>query len=438
MINRTLLFILCVLSLTGCKKLITVDIPDNELPLEDVMGSDALADAAVADIYFALGGYFTSNILGVVNGMTADELSTLNPSHVLYVNNAMRADDALILNTWREFYRVIYRANTIIENLPGARLKADKISQLMGEALFLRAFCYYYLVTNWGDVPLITTTDVNQTAMAPRTPAAEIYAGMLMDLRLAVELLPVAGEKVRANKWAAAALLARVSLQQGNWEEALGNASQVINSGNYFLAAKDSVFLKNSRSAVLQFWMKDGYTFAGQTFIPSNTFSFYPLSTDFINSIEPGDKRKSAWTNTFTYAGSLYNYPYKYKRRIATTGDSAEYVMVLRLEEQYLISAEAKCQLNNIDWAIEDLNIIRSHAGLPPLGSLNKADCLLAIEKERRIEMFSEWGDRWLSLKRTGRISTIKNDWKPSAALYPIPQQERNRDPNLTQNEGYN
>jgi starch-binding outer membrane protein, SusD/RagB family len=309
--------------------------------------------------------------------------------------------------------------------------------------LFLRAFCYYYLVSNWGDVPLITTTDVTQTAMAPRAAKDEVYTQMLSDLRLSVQLLHSGGEKVRANKWAAAALLARVSLQAGNWEEALGNAAMVINSGDYPLSATDSVFFKNSRSAILQFWTKDGYTFAGQTFVPANTssFSFYPLTNDLMNAFEEGDVRKNSWTNTFTYAGTVYSYPYKYKKRSATLGDSAEYVMVLRIEEQYLISAEAKCQLNNVAGGLDDLNVIRSRAGLPILSNLSKADCLRAIEKERRLELFTEWGDRWLSLQRSDHMdvvmAAVKAGWKSSSSLYPIPQQERNRDPNLTQNQDY-
>lgn len=451
MISRQyFLYIFCCLLVipVACKKLITVDTPANELPAEQVFGNEALADAAVADIYYTLSGYYTGTIIPIINGMTADDLNTLNPPHIRYVNNAIPAEDGLLLLTWRDFYKVIYKTNAVLEGLATSSIAADKVAALTGEASFLRAFCYYYLVNNWGDVPLITTTDVTKTALAPRSPVATIYAQIMADLQRAVSLLSEgysSPEKVRANKWAAMAMLARVSLQQGNWADAATNASYVINSGMYFpLSQPDSLFLKNSRSAILQIWVKDGFTISGQTFIPVNpgSFSYYPLSNDLLQAFEPGDSRKTAWTSTFTYAGELYYYPYKYKQRTVTTGDTTEYVMVLRLAEQYLIRAESFCQQGNTTAAVADLNIIRHRAGLPDLpDDIGKTSCLLAIEKERRVELFTEWGDRWLSLQHTGRINTVlgalKPGWKSTAALYPIPQQERSRNPYLTQNEGY-
>lgn len=444
------MYSLCCLLLipVACKKLIAVDTPANELPAEVVFGDDALADAAVADIYYILAGTYTSSTVPVINGMTADELITINAPNLKYVNNAIPVDDVLLLFSWRDFYKAIYRANAVLEGLAAASgISAARVDQLSGEAKFLRAFCYYYLVNNWGDVPLITTTDVTKTALAARAPVAAVYKQILNDLQSAAALLPEnysSSEKVRANKWAALAMLARVYLQMGNWADAATNAALVIDAGTYLpLSQQDSIFLKNSRSAILQFWVKDGFTFSGRTFLPViNGSSNYPMSTDLINAFEQGDLRKTQWTGTFTYAGELYHHPYKYKNRTVTTGDTAEYVMVLRIAEQYLIRAEALCQQGHTDAAVADLNIIRHRAGLQDLPvDMDKNSCLLAVEQERRVELFTEWGDRWLSLKRTARINTVlgavKTNWKSTAALYPVPQQERNNNPNLTQNDGY-
>jgi hypothetical protein len=345
-------------------------------------------------------------------------------------------------------YKAIYRANAVLEGLATSGIAADKVAQLRGEAKFLRAFSYYYLINNWGDVPLITATDVEKNAVAVRSRVDDVYLQITADLQSAVLLLPVAyssNEKVRANKWAAMAMLARVLLQQHNWADAAANASWVINAGTYLpLSPLDSMFMKNSRAAILQIWVRDGFTFAGQSFMPvsNGNYSYYPLSADFLNAFEAGDLRKEKWTGTFTYGGELYYYPYKYKQRGITTGDNAEYVMVLRIAEQYLIRAEALCQQNNIAAAVEDLNVIRRRSGLPDLpGDMDKNSCLLAIEKERRVELFTEWGDRWLSLQRTGRMNAVlgasKSNWKSTAGVYPIPQQERDKNPFLTQNDGY-
>ena len=139
--------------------------------------------------------------------------------------------------------------------------------------------------------------------------------------------------------------------------------------------------------------------------------------------------------------GKTYSYPYKYKVRNGFT--VTEYNMVERLAEQYLIRAEARAQQNDISGATADLDTIRVRAGLPVLPiSLDKATCLLAVEQERRIELFMEWGHRWLDLRRTGRIDAVlgaeKSNWTSTDSLYPIPFKEIQKNVFLTQNPGYN
>ncbi|SFO43462.1 SusD family protein [Chitinophaga sp. YR627] len=448
---RVLLFIICCFSLTvSCKKLIEVDSPSDEIPAEDVYNNDRLADAAVADLYFQLSDYFPSNILPLINGMTADELTTLNTNLLKYPTNAIPSSDIQLLSCWRRMYQVIYGANAMLEGIAAnTGLSGSKARQLNGEACFLRAFCYYYLVNCWGEVPLITTTNVKETSLAGRAPVNQVYQLIMSDLLNAAMQLPayyVTSEKVRANRWAVMALLARVYLQQERWEDALAVSSEVINSGEYTpLITADSVFLRNSRPAILQLWRSEGYTYAGQTLLPTTVvggFSFYPFTADFMRTFEPDDKRRTSWTSPFFYGGSLYYNACKYRNRTAALPGREEYVMLLRIEEQYLIRAEAAARLNRISDAVADLNVLRARAGLPPLYAGTMRDsCLIYVERERRMELFTEWGDRWFSLKRTGQIDSLmrilKPTWKSTAALYPIPQEERNRNPNLSQNDGY-
>ena len=133
-----------------------------------------------------------------------------------------------------------------------------------------------------------------------------------------------------------------------------------------------------------------------------------------------------------------------------------EYSMVLRLAEQYLIRAEARVQNGDLQGAISDINIVRTRARaqatsqvpnpLPNLPTtLNKQQILLAIWHERRIELFSEWGHRWVDLKRTNQLdavmqltSSVKGaNWQSYQQLYPIPARELNYASQLTQNPGY-
>jgi hypothetical protein len=70
----------------------------------------------------------------------------------------------------------------------------------------------------------------------------------------------------------------------------------------------------------------------------------------------------------------------------------------------------------------------------------------MAIEQERRIELFSEWGHRWLDLKRTNRVDAVMGvvtpikgggTWQSYKQLYPIPQGDIDKSYSLTQNPGY-
>lgn len=440
--------ILLALCLASCRKLLTVPTADSEQSADAVFSSDASADAAVSDIYYTMGMYYSGNLLSLINGMTADEGGTLNPYYQRYVNNSIPSDDPQLNLIWNAYYKVIYRCNAVLEGLSqSSGLTPEKVLQWKGEAMFMRVFCYYYLVNCWGDVPYITTTDVNQTARAYRMPADSINVWMEQDLQSAINLLPEAdpaAERVRAGKDAAMALMARVCLQNDQNATAELYATLVINSGRYRLCEQDSAFLYNSPQAILQIWTKDGYALPGQLFIPQNdNASYYPLSADMMGAFESGDLRKASWTHPFTYGGSTYYYPFKYKQRGTTTGNDKEYLMVLRLAEQYLIRAEARARQDNYPDAIADLNVIRAGAGLKALdGNSTRTSCMAAVARERRAELFCEWGDRWLTLRRMGTMNEVLGTlkagfWKDWAAYYPIPQQERDKDPNLTQNPGY-
>jgi hypothetical protein len=158
--------------------------------------------------------------------------------------------------------------------------------------------------------------------------------------------------------------------------------------------------------------------------------------------------RKQDWTTTDTIGGTPYYYVYKYKGR-AGTGN--EYNVVFRLAEQYLIRAEARAHQNEIADAVADINMIRDRAGLDPLDdNISHDSALMAVEQERKFELFGEWGNRWFDLKRTpsnsGNIgltraddilSGLKPAWKHSAVLYPIPASQIIINSQLSQNYGY-
>jgi starch-binding outer membrane protein, SusD/RagB family len=125
-----------------------------------------------------------------------------------------------------------------------------------------------------------------------------------------------------------------------------------------------------------------------------------------------------------------------------------EYYTVLRLAELYLIRAEAAARgaAGGINAAIADLNVIRTRALLPALpNTLTAEQVTAAVARERQVELFAEWGHRWLDLKRTGRAHDVlsalsaKQPWAGDyQLLYPIPPAEIRVNPRLMQNINYN
>jgi len=209
----------------------------------------------------------------------------------------------------------------------------------------------------------------------------------------------------------------------------------------------NNVFLANSKEAILQLQTANTFpytTIEGALFIPYDSTSnpSYYISDQLLGAFEPGDLRRTAWVDSTDFSGAFYYYPFKYKIRNGAQGNILEYYMVLRLAEQFLIRAEARAHLSNLDGAIADLNSIRERAGLTDLPpSLTQTEVFAAVAQERRIELFSELGHRWLDLKRIDSadavLGAIKSTWKPTAKLFPIPASELINDANLTQNPGY-
>ena len=447
--------------MTSCKKLIEVDTPKNQLTTETVFSDSKTALAALVNIYALFNNTLDGNYTTYME-MYSDELSysSTGAQQLEFLRSSVSSINSSSQVIWKNYFFVIYSCNSLIEQLTATdQIQAGTVKQYVSEAKFLRAFAYFYLVNLYDRIPLVLGTDVNTNASAPQVDAAVIYNQMIQDLTDAQNGLSpayIGNGKVRVNQLAATALLARVYLFQKDWVKAEAAASTVITSGFYLpLGSPSTVFLAGSKETILQFWTQNGFIARAPSLIPSLATSrpTYPLSTNLISSFEPGDLRKSNWTKSNTVSGTVYYYPYKYHNRTANTS-APEYLMALRLGEQYLIRAEARInQAGKIADGIADLNIIRSRSRdaatiavpnpLPTLNTgLSKAEALVALQHERQIELVSEWGNRFLDLKRNGLANAVlvayKTTWKTDISLaLPIPQSEINTNPSLRQNQGY-
>lgn len=453
-LNSKLFFIVSMMFLLtagGCKKLVQVDEPEDSMTSTTVFSNDSLAQAAVTGLYVKIltnTKFLLNGGMSVFPALSADELmrtAPMNNEDQFYLNGINVNNLLVNVNLWKAAYVYIYQCNICIEGLrKSTGVSMGLKNQLTEEVKFVRALSYYYLVNLYGDVPLVLGTNADVNTMLYRTSINDVYRQIETDLIEAGDGLINVQDNTTPTSYAAKALLARVYLHLKNWTKAEELSSAIIHSGTFLLQNHlDSVFKKESKEIIFQWAPVQNRVNApeGFIFVPSNSNlrPTYLISQNLWNAFEPGDLRKSTWIKS----GPFGSYPYKYTVYLSAGANTPiEYNVVLRLAEQYLIRAEARVNQNRIEEAVSDINIIRTRAGLPLLATtISSEQCVKAIEQERRIELFTEWGHRWIDLKRTNRadavLGLLKSNWSHNDQLYPIPMAELETAPNLEQNPGY-
>jgi hypothetical protein len=445
------------LLLSCCDNFVDVDLPSSQLTASAVFEDRSTANAAMASIYAKMrdSGILSGNLSGLSNqmGNYTDELvyyGDVSGTTRDFYNNTILASNTEISNWWNSSYNQIYAANAIIEgvNSSTALTELDK-NQLIGEALFIRSLLHFYLLNLYGDVPYATTTKYELNKVTRRMPTSELYSHIIDDLELAVSLLPeayISSDRVRPNKSVAMALLARVYLYDDQLAEAANAASYLIgNTAVYpWETNLDNIFLKDSSTTIWQFMPRtDGQnTQEGETFIfTAGPPSLIALNEQLMGGFELGDERKEHWTVAVTNGTYTWYHANKYKEK-SNTSSSLEYSIVFRLAEQYLIRSEARAQQGDLIGAKEDLDKIRTTAGLAGTTAVSQQEILTAVLQERKVEFFTEFGHRFFDLKRTNRLDEvllpIKAGWITTDGLLPLPESELSLNQNLNpQNPGY-
>lgn len=446
----------------SCEDYLEVEAPNQKIISKTVFDNDATAQSAMVGIYnqlatlsFSSGG---ANSINVLAGLSANNLSSIYETNLPlmeFKNHEISPDNTGNSSLWSSAYNIIYATNSLLQGVEnsGSALSNDVRVKLEGESKFVRAFTYFYLVNLYGDVPLITNTSYQENSLVSRTAKEEVYDMIVEDLTDASNLLNgeySSGERTEVNQFAVLGMLARVQLYLQNWSEAENYSSQVIASNKYeILQDLNQVFLKNSNEAI---WQLSPYgrglsltnTLEGSIFIIDPFWYFLAslrMNDELVQSFDSEDQRLSDWIG-FNDPLGVY-FPYKYKVQNSTT-EALEYSMVLRLAEQYLIRAEARARMGNLNGALSDLDVIRTRAGLESVNEVNpnisQADLISLVMEERNRELFSEWGHRWLDLKRTAKAEALfrdNNGWQSTDVFYPIPESELMKNPNLIQNDGY-
>src|SRR6266542_413492 len=400
-----IIFLSSIIVQTGCKKYVTVGAPATSVNEGNIYKNDATAISVLTGIYIRMAqlGTFTGGPFGISLrlGCSADEFTlnsnvTDNDLIAYYGNQIVSIGGS---QDWGPIYSYIFQCNAVIEGLnTSTGLTPSVKQQLTGEAQFMRAFFYFYLVNMFGDVPLALGTNYKVNEALSRSPKVQVYQQMITDMKDAQNLLSDnyldrklqnSAARVRPTRWAAGALLARVYLYTGDWANAETEASSIINNSLlYQLEALDNVFNVSSQEAIWQLQSvvaghgtEEAYLFI----LPSSgTSSDNPvyLSSSLLSSIETNDQRKIKWISSVTPPSNpTYFYPFKYQENTLASGSATQYLTVFRLAEQYLIRAEAQAQGagGGLPGAINDLNAIRNRAELPAYsGPSNNKDSVLA------------------------------------------------------------
>lgn len=452
-----------ITGVSSCKKFLDMKAPKTEIITPVVFASNSTANAAMLSIYarMATVNGAPSRNIPWLSGLSSDEFtnySTVQNVLDFYTNSLNPTNTNLTGYLWTPYYNIIYQCNAVIEGLQNSENISAKVkTQLTAEAKFTRAYIHFLLTNFFGDIPVITTTDYRINAVLPRSSVQMVYQQIQMDLLDAKQNLQAvyvgadgetpSNERVRPNKAAAEALLARLYLFKKEYTNAESEATEVIKQSTYGLPTDLSgVFLKNSIEAIWQLQPvpniptteADMFVLSGAPTAGLNRS--VALSDQLMALWEMGDGRKDKWCGSVTAAGKTYAFVNKHK--YVGAANTTEYSMILRLGEQYLIRAEARAQQQNVKDAIDDVNALRSRANVSVYDYLTISDPLPLIADERQRELFAE-GHRWFDLKRTGKVDEVMTTatatkggtWKSRSALYPIPQTERDNNPNLSQND---
>jgi len=394
---------------------------------------------------------------------------------------------------WSADYEGIYRANVVLERVPGIVMDETLKNRILGEARFIRAWSYYNLVTMFGGVPLADHLLAPSEYNLPRATAAQVWALIESDLRGASSSLPLrsqyaAADLGRITKGAAQALLLKSLLWQQRWAEAETTALEIVQSNEYQLASDYSKIFttagENNSESVFEIqymnasggnWGKNNANegtfsnvfqrargqFEGFGFnIPTEDFvqEFFKegiedprlKSTVFREGDAMGDRgvfTKDA-TGGFPYAYYAKKY-FSNKSEDAPFGDpnpnGGSNDRVIRFSDVLLLHAEAAYHNNNELAARGSLNLVRARARgtnaniLPDVTATGPA-LLDAIYHERRVELGLE-GHRFFDLVRTGRGGSVLGPLgyvEGTHKVFPIPQSQiQATNGAIVQNQGY-
>jgi len=369
-------------------------------------------------------------------------------------------DQSTLLPGYKSFYKIVAQSNLTMQSIlsaPGSTASATAKNAGVAECRFMRAMAYYYLVNNWGAVPIVYDNVGQLGKIKSRNTIESVWQLIMLDLRFAAANLPgTTSQQGRLTKWSAESMLAKMYLTRSGYKKAEGSRTQtdldsakyyaadVINNSSYkllpnysdlFTSANNNSSNNNSESIFALQWMP-----VGSPWGVNNSFQAYmafdPKITQtgdgwgaaqggsadlvkyYVSNPVDSIRRKS----TLMFQGDFYpelnkkgggtnvttNSIANIKKYVVGSPDDnggkgafmAAYIntYMMRLSELYLIYAEAimgNAASTADAEALKYYNAVRTRVGMPTKTNINFDD----IFQEKRIETALE-GGAWYEIMR--------------------------------------
>jgi len=497
--KHTLIYLVALLLITsnlGCTKDFLDEVNKSAITQENYFTTAAQAQAAVTGIYPML--QTLNNEIefrgDAVWSLLEMPVGHINPGGSQYKSGSIQhtnsANEPVYKMVWTGFYNGIANANLAISRIPAIKMNETTKKSLLGEAHFLRAFYYYYLVKLYGDIPL-TTEPINFSSpdLYPhKATKEEVYQLIISDLKEAEQSgLPAVDLTGKASLGAVKSLLSSVYLTMAGYPLNKGvayhrlaaeKAKEVLDA-KYYSLFDNYAYLhdrahKNNGELIFQVQYLAGIKTnritefispSGISKLTSDMGTVTPIK-EFVDSYEAGDKRteekqffftedfaKGSTTKVVKFAPALYKFWLDEAAGKNGDGNSDQNWTLLRLPEVMLIYAEATNEAGIADaFAYEQLNKIRKRANLNELSGLTKEQFREAVWRERYHELAFE-NKAYFDIQRTRKAYNLKTGkfedafsylnesgvkFNDQYMLWPIPQSEIDVNKNLQpQNTGW-
>lgn len=472
-----ILLTVLAISFSACEKLLDKE-PTDKISLEDLFKDVSGAKTALAGAYHEMleESHYQKNLMVypdiLAGNIKFSKATNLRLEDVFEA--ALSAQLSSMNETYTDLYGELNNVNNIIKYTPTAEGSATEKAKVIAEAKCIRALIHFDLVrifarpfnftTNGSHlgIPLVLQPQLFADPLPVRATVAQTYQAIISDLNDAITtfdntnvgVLKGGYKQNYFTKSSAKALLAKVYLNQNNWDMAFTLADEVIKSNEYTLLTNAAYVASwtgrvPSSESIFELALETAFsgTGLGGYYDVNNAagYRMFAATNDLLGLYSTTDVRRGAsMFNTVAISSVNYSFSKKY----ATGGTSSTPIKVLRLSELHLIRAEAAAERSTPDFTVAnaDLNLIRRR-GDATASTLNitvKADLLDAILLERRKELAFEGNFLFDLLRKKKDVVRIDvsaanknfttNDFR---LIMPLPANTVNANRNMIQNPGY-